>query len=264
MKRENALSKMLSEHYHPVHYYLNLMDDFLLMNEVLGHEIIMEHTGYECKACGSDEKIFAHGLCKKCYFEHPMAGEWVLHPEKSTAHLEIEDRDLAYEKEIQLQPHMVYLAKTSGVKVGVTRKSQVPYRWIDQGADEALPFLEVPNRYLAGLAEVALKQYISDKTAWREMLTSNKVDVDLEKELEKLIPHLPEEVQPYLLQERKLYKFHYPVLSYPNKIKSIKLDQHKRIEGKPVGIKGQYLIFENGNVFNIRNHEGYIVKIEIL
>ncbi len=91
-------------------------------------------------------------------------------PELSTAHLDIEDRDLDYEKRVQLQPHIVYLALSSEVKVGVTRKTQVPTRWIDQGAVQAIPIVEVPNRYLAGITEVALKNHFADKTNWQKML----------------------------------------------------------------------------------------------
>ena len=96
-----------------------------------------------------------------------------MRPELSTAHLDKEDRDLAYEKKVQLQPHIVYLANSSNVKVGVTRKTQVPTRWIDQGAHEAIEIVEVPNRYLAGITEVALKAHIGDKTNWRKMLTNS-------------------------------------------------------------------------------------------
>lgn len=104
------------------------------------------------------------------FFEIPSAGDWIMRPELSTAHLDKEDRDLDYEKRVQLQPHVVYLANSSNVKVGVTRKSQIPTRWIDQGAHEAIEIVEVPNRYLAGITEVSLKEYVADKTNWRNML----------------------------------------------------------------------------------------------
>ena len=102
-----------------------------------------------------------------------------MRPELSTAHLGIEDRDLAYEQSVQLKPHIVYLANSSNVKVGVTRKQQVPTRWIDQGAHEAIEILEAPNRYLAGITEVALKEHVADKTNWRKMLKNDIEDVNL-------------------------------------------------------------------------------------
>ena len=114
------------------------------------------------------------------FFRTPQAADWIMRPELSKAHLDQEERDLDYEKRVQLQPHIVYLANSSNVKVGVTRKTQVPTRWIDQGAQEALEIVEVPNRYLAGVTEVALKKYVSDKTNWREMLKGTATDENLE------------------------------------------------------------------------------------
>ena len=108
-----------------------------------------------------------------------MAGDWVMKPELSKAHLEVEDRDISYEKKVQLQNHIVYLSKTSGIKVGVTRSNSMTTRWIDQGAIEAVVLIEVPNRYLAGIAEVKLKEKFSDKTNWRRMLTSNIEEEDI-------------------------------------------------------------------------------------
>ncbi len=262
MKIETVLKKMESEHGKPVQYFLNLEQNFLIVNQLIGHPLKITHTGYQCKVCGSDEPVFRMGFCKKCYFEHPAAGEWIIHPEKSQAHLDIADRDLDFEREMQLQPHYVYLAKTSNVKVGVTRKSQMPTRWIDQGAEEALPFLEVPNRYLAGLAEVTLKKQISDKTSWREMLSPVSPSIDLKKTLMELLPVLPEELKQYLIEEPPLYRFEYPVENYPSRLHQIKFNMNS-YENVLTGIRGQYLIFEDGGVLNIRNHEGYVTEWEI-
>ena len=119
-------------------------------------------------------RITSYNVC----YTKLLRADWVMRPELSTAHLNKEDRDLEYEKKVQLQPHIVYLANSSNVKVGVTRKSQVPTRWIDQGAHEAIEIIEVPNRYLAGITEVALKDYVSDKTNWRTMLKNDIKDED--------------------------------------------------------------------------------------
>ena len=110
--------------------------------------ITIEFKGYSCLNCKSDQEIFRQGFCKSCFFESPLAGDWIIKPELSKAHLNIADRDLEYEKKIQLQPHIVYLSNTGSVKVGITRKSQIPYRWIDQGAHEAIEIIETPNRFL--------------------------------------------------------------------------------------------------------------------
>lgn len=187
-----------------------------------------------------------------------------MRPELSTAHLGIADRDLAYEERVQLQPHIVYLALSSEIKIGVTRKTQVPTRWIDQGANEAIAVVEVPNRYLAGITEVALKDHYADKTNWRKMLTNDIEAVDLVSERLKLQDLIPAEARDYfILDKTDLYQMNYPVLQFPAKVKSLNLDKTPSFQGKLTGIKGQYLLFEDGTVFNIRGSEGYVVRIEV-
>jgi len=182
----------------------------------------------------------------------------------STAHLDIEDRDLEYERKVQLQPHIVYLALSSEIKVGVTRKTQVPTRWIDQGAVQAIPIVEVPNRYLAGITEVALKNHYADKTNWQKMLKNEVPVVDLVQERMSLRYLIPKEVQEYFHPEKEdLYDLHFPVAEYPKKVASLNLDKSPNFSGKLTGIKGQYLIFEDGTVFNVRTFEGYVVKISL-
>jgi hypothetical protein len=186
-----------------------------------------------------------------------------MRPELSTAHLGKEDRDLEYEKKVQLQPHIVYLANSSNIKVGVTRKSQVPTRWIDQGAHEAIEIVEVPNRYLAGVTEVALKDHLGDKTNWRKMLTNNVDDEDLVKWRNKLRQYIPSEAKEYFLENNKETHMEFPVLKYPEKVKSLNLGKTPSFMGVLKGIKGQYLIFEDNTVFNVRGSEGYYVSLGI-
>ncbi len=264
MKYLGVLKKMITENASPVQYYLDLENDFLNLNQLLDRTVEISFKKYQCLSCGKDKKIFRQGFCYDCFYKMPQTGDWIMRPELSKAHLNIEDRDLAYEKAAQLQAHIVYLANSSNVKVGVTRKSQLPTRWIDQGAHEAIEIIEVPNRYLAGIAEIALKEHVSDKTNWRKMLTNNVIDVDLNKEKEKLYPFLPNEVKPYYLENKsKETEIDFPVNQYPTKIKSLNLDKTPAYQGKLKGIKGQYLIFENGTVFNVRNWEGYVVEFNI-
>ena len=263
MKYTGVLKKMTTENTSPVQYYLDMEDDFLNMNQLIDRSISIEFVKYQCLACGENKKIFRQGYCYEDFYKLPQSGEWIMRPELSTAHLDKEDRNLDYEKEVQLQPHIVYLANSSNVKVGVTRKTQVPTRWIDQGAHEAIEIVEVPNRYLAGITEVALKQHVSDKTNWRKMLTNTIVDVDLTKEKEKLAGFIPSEVQAYFLENSKEIVIEFPVDTYPTKIKSLNLDKTPDYKGILKGIKGQYLIFEDGIVFNVRNWEGYVVNLNI-
>ena len=159
------------------------------------------------------------------------------------------------------QTHIVYLALSSNVKVGVTRKTQVPTRWIDQGANYALPIVEVPNRYLAGIAEVALKEYLSDKTNWRKMLQNIVPNEDLLKVRDEVIQYLPKDVEQFIIKDAKLWSLNFPVEEYPSKVKSLNLDKTPSYQGVLKGVKGQYLIFDDEIVFNVRSNEGAKVKI---
>lgn len=264
MTYEGVLTKMQTEFSTPIQYYLVFENSFLNLNQLLEKPLEINFVGYQCLNCGKKKKIFRQGFCYDCFMSSAAAGDWIMKPELSTAHLDIEDRDLEYEKKVQLQPHIVYLALSSEVKVGVTRKTQVPTRWIDQGAVQALPIVEVPNRYLAGITEVALKDHYADKTNWQKMLKNEIPNVDLIAEKASLKDFIPAEVQEFYNQSKdELYQLQYPVLEYPSKVNSLNLDKTPNFSGKLKGIKGQYLIFEDGTVFNIRTFEGYVVKISL-
>ncbi len=264
MQYQGVLKKMLSEIGSPINYYLNMDNDFINLNQLINKNISIKFLKYQCLNCGKDKKIYRQGYCYDCFYDMPQTGDWIMHPELSTAHLDKEDRDLAFEKEVQLKPHIVYLANSSDVKVGVTRKSQIPTRWIDQGAHEAIVLVEVPNRYLAGITEVALKDHVSDKTNWRKMLTNTVTDADLKTEKERLSTFIPNEVKQYFGNNTEEVHLEFPVEKYPIKVKSLSLDKTPEFSGTLKGVKGQYLIFDNGAVFNVRSNEGYVVEIEIV
>ncbi|SHJ77610.1 Protein of unknown function [Maribacter aquivivus] len=263
MQYEGVLRKMQTEIGSPIQYYMLFESDFLNVNQILDKTLKIEFIKHQCLNCGNDRPIYRQGFCKTCFFEIPSAGDWIMRPELSKAHLDQEDRDLAYEKKVQLQPHIVYLANSSNVKVGVTRKGQIPTRWIDQGAHEAIEIAEVPNRYLAGITEVALKDHVGDKTNWRTMLTNTVVDENLQERRNKLKQYIPEEALPYFLDSNTETELEFPVLQYPTKVKSLNLSKTPTFEGKLKGIKGQYLIFEDNTVFNVRGSEGYYVGLTI-
>ena len=264
MTYEGVLTKMQTEFSNPIQYYLVFEHSFLSLNQLLGKSLEINFVGHQCLNCGKKKKIFRQGFCYDCFMSSASAGDWIMKPELSTAHLDIEDRNLEYEKKVQLQPHIVYLALSSDVKVGVTRQTQVPTRWIDQGAVQAIPIVEVPNRYLAGITEVALKNHYVDKTNWQKMLKNDLPQVDLLKEKASLKYLIPKEVQQFYHPEKEdLYEIHFPVLQYPTKVNSLNLDKSPNFSGKLMGIKGQYLIFEDGTVFNVRTFEGYVVHLEI-
>tara|TARA_R110000868_G_scaffold92136_2_gene255659 strand:- start:7322 stop:8116 length:795 start_codon:yes stop_codon:yes gene_type:complete len=263
MTFEGVLTKMETEFTQPIQYYLVFENDFINMNQLLGKIMIMKFVKYQCLNCGLDKPIFRQGFCKSCFFEIPQAADWIMRPELSTAHLDREDRDLEYEKKVQLQPHIVYLANSSNVKVGVTRKSQIPTRWIDQGAHEAIEIVEVPNRYLAGITEMALKEYVSDKTNWRTMLKNDIVDENLVEWRERLKQYIPDEAKDYFIASNTETNLEFPVIKYPLKPISLNLVKAHEYIGKLAGIKGQYLIFEDDTVFNIRGNEGLVVNISV-
>ncbi|MDX1760797.1 MAG: DUF2797 domain-containing protein [Christiangramia sp.] len=264
MRYEGVLTKMRTEIADEVQYYLAWENDFINFNQLIDKKISLNFLRYQCLNCGLEKKIYRQGFCFDCFTSIPQAGDWVIKPELSKAHLDEEDRDLDYEKRAQLQPHVVYLANSSDVKVGVTRKTQIPTRWIDQGAHEAIEIVEVPNRYLAGITEVALKDHVSDKTNWRKMLTNDILDLNLEEEREKLKEFIPEEAKEYYIANNKETEIKFPVRKFPEKVKSLNLIKNPFYEGVLKGIKGQYLIFEDGTVFNVRSNEGLVVELKVL
>lgn len=261
---EGVLTKMQTEYANPIQYYLIFEDSFLNVNQLLGKAMEINFLGYQCLNCSKKKKIFRQGFCYDCFMSSAAVGDWIMRPELSTAHLDIADRDLTYEKAVQLQPHIVYLALASEVKVGVTRNTQMPTRWIDQGASQAIPIIEVPNRYLAGITEVLLKKLFTDKTNWQKMLRNEVADADLIKERAGLRYIIPKEVQEHFyLEKEDIHHLHYPVLDYPKKVVSLNLDKTPNFTGRLIGIRGQYLIFEDGTVFNVRTFSGYVVRISL-
>ena len=240
------------------HVNYNLCD--ISMNELIGNDIEIFWTGKVKCFCNKLVKSFyRQNFCYNCYWTLPQASQSIFKPELCTAHLGIEERDLEWEKKFQLVPHYVYLANSTGIKVGITRKSQIFTRWMDQGASQAIIFAEVPNRRLSGEIEVILKSEISDKTNWRKMLSGNPDDVNLVDWKNKLSRLLSDDLRKYVHDDDTVNIINYPVEKYPTKIKSLKLVKNNLISGKLSGIKGQYLIFDGGEVFNVRSHEGYIV-----
>lgn len=267
---EGVLKKMVTDYQTPIDYYQLFEKQFIHLNQCIGKKIELIHTGYQCfgKACVNskvEKPIFRMGHCFDCFNSSPLTGDWIYFPEKSKAHKNEEDRNLEIEKHYQLQSHVVYLASTNKIKVGVTRRENIPYRWIDQGAHEVVEILEMPNRYLAGLAEVNLKNHFASSTSWIKMLKRDHTKVDWDLEKEKAIAVLSDDLKQYVIKEKPTpLSFRYPLENPPKKPQSLKLTSiGTSIKGTLSGIIGQYLVFTHDKVFNIRNHEGYKVKISI-
>jgi len=266
MKYNGNLLKMRSENADTVQYRLVLGDEEIDMNALIGKELRISYDGtINCIKCGRKTKTsFAQGYCYPCFISAPETEECVLRPELCQAHNGIA-RDMEFAKNHCLIEHYVYLAISGGLKVGVTRNTQIPTRWIDQGAIKAIIIASAPNRYLAGSIEIELKKYFNDKTNWRNMLT-NKLDLslDLLNEKKRAIENLQEDLKVYAYPDDSITQLNYPVEQYPEKVKSINLDKLNEFSDVLSGIKGQYLLFVSGSVMNIRKHNGYMVEMEVI
>ena len=258
-----VLQKMDSKLESTIQYSLRTPDNSIAMNELIGKEISLLWSGViYCSKCAKvTKKSFGEGFCFICFSNAAEASPCILHPELCEAHLG-KGRDLEFEERNHNQPHFVYLAATDKVKVGVTRATQIPTRWIDQGAGSSIILAETPNRYLAGCIEVALKDFFTDKTNWQNMLRNFQDEsIDLEEEKWQVHDELPSDLTQYWIENDEITNLNYPVLEYPEKVSSMSFDKTALIQGKLTGIRGQYLIFDTKNVINIRRHTGYEIEI---
>ena len=259
------LTKMRAEYNHPIDYYLKISDREVYINELIGKKISFEFNGQiNCIHCAKLTKTsFSQGFCYNCMQTAPEADESIMRPELSMAQFGIA-KDLKWAKEHDLIDHFVYLSVTSGLKVGVTRYHQVPTRWIDQGAVRAIKLAQTPNRHIAGIIECSLKKYVTDKTSWQAMLKGEyDASIDLVFEKNKLAQKLHPEFQKYLVYDNDILEINYPGDIVFDKVNSVGFDKMNKIEGDLVKIKGQYLIFQNEMVLNIRKHSGYYVTFKI-
>lgn len=240
--------------------------EVLDMNSLIGREIKLEFDGQiNCRQTGDRiKKTYGEGLSYKAFIDSPLATESIIRPELSRIHEGIALRDEAWERKHHLTPHVTYLSLTSQIKVGVTRETNIPSRWIDQGATRAIVLARTPYRQAAGLVEVALKGHLSDKTNWRNMLKNIQTGpTDLVRTKADVKQYLPEDLLEFWEEDDSIIEISFPVFRYPVKVTSIKLDKFPVIEKKLAGIKGQYLIFSDDTVMNIRSHSAYRVKIAV-
>lgn len=257
-----VLNKMSTVNSDVVQYAFDISDLKISLNDYLGKRVQLNWTGIiQCRKCAKNtKKSFGEGFCYTCFVSAPEASPCILHPELCEAHLG-KGRDLEYEERNHNQPHFVYLAATDIVKVGVTRSTQIPTRWIDQGAKKAIILAETTNRYQAGLIEVALKSVFADKTNWQNMLRNiNDDSIDLVDEKWRMEEILPSDMLDFLTDDEEISEFYYPVLTYPEKVTSLSFEKTPQISGTLTGIRGQYLIFDNEFVINIRRQTGYEIE----
>ena len=256
-----------------VDYRLPLGESLLAMNENIGKTVKLTYDDeINCIACGrKTKKSFAQGHCYPCFRSLASCDMCIMKPE--TCHYaEGSCRQPEWGEANCFIPHYVYLANSSGIKVGITRGTQVPTRWMDQGASQALPIFKVANRRQSGLLEVILKQHVSDRTDWRKLLKADAEPLDLKAIRDDLLEkcgsqiaqlqseHGDDAIQPV---SDEVVDIRYPVSEYPEKIKSLNFDKQANIEGGLLGIKGQYLILDTG-VLNIRKFSGYNIDVEFV
>ncbi|USE38859.1 DUF2797 domain-containing protein [Endozoicomonas sp. SCSIO W0465] len=264
-----------------VTYQLPVGDQLLPLNDLLGRQLSMHYQGeIHCCHCGrKTKKSFNQGFCYPCFKKLPQCDSCIMSPEK--CHYDQGTcRDPAWGEKFCMTDHVVYLANSSGLKVGITRATQVPTRWIDQGATQAMPFIRVATRQQSGLLEVIFKEFINDRTNWRAMLKGPADPLELQDTARELlemngsrITALQEQFGIQAIQPlagvtsaenapSAVLNIDYPVIEYPAKVTSRSFDKEPLIEGTLLGIKGQYLILDNG-VVNIRKHTAYQVSVAV-
>lgn len=265
------LAKMLVTHASPVEYELANESENLSMNHLIGRRLKLVSSGeIRCTHCGrKTKKSFNQGYCYPCFQRLAQCDRCIMSPE--LCHYKAGTcREPEWGETHCMQPHIVYLANSSGLKVGITRQTQIPTRWIDQGAIQALPMFAVSTRHLSGLIEVMLKEWVADKTNWRKMLKHDVEEMDLAAERDKLFELAKSQVealrQEYpdehieFLADSEVSSFDYPSNQWPEKVKTYNLDKTPEFEDTLMAIKGQYLIFENG-CLNVRKYTSYDVAL---
>ncbi len=265
-----TLRKMTSRHNDPVDYYLPLDDEEIHLNPFIGTQIRLKFSGrISCIECGRvTKKSFSQGYCYPCFKKLPQTDLCLMSPERCH-HAKGTCRSEEFAQSFCMQPHLVYIANSSGIKVGITRQDNLPTRWIDQGAVQGLPIIAVHTRQQSGFVEVVFKKHISDKTNWRRMLKSEAAPIDLVAKRDELLIELEDELDALrhrfglqaveLITDDTVQEFNYPVQQYPEKIISMNFDKTPVIEGTLWGIKGQYLIFDKG-VINLRKFTAYDIE----
>lgn len=273
MQFEGHLDKMPVELARPVAYRMALDDELVPLNNLIGSPLQIEFLNtIHCTHCGRlTKKSFNQGYCYPCFIKLAQCDSCIISPEKCHYHLGT-CREPEWGEEHCMTDHIVYLANSSGVKVGITRASQVPTRWIDQGATQALPIYRVKTRRQAGFIEDALRKHVADRTQWQAMLRGDPTPVDLPALRDALLEKSESDLNLLetnfglhslqCIEDGQVTEISYPVLEYPEKVRSFNLDKQPVVEGRLQGIKGQYLIFDTG-VINIRKYTAYLVRLSV-
>lgn len=267
------LEKMTAILDETVQYTLPVGEERLALNPLIGKALKISFDGtINCIACGrKTKKSYSQGHCYPCSQRLASCDLCIMKPE--TCHYDKGTcREPQWGEEHCMQPHFVYLSNTSGIKVGITRQTQIPTRWVDQGATEALPIFKVETRLQSGIVEMMCKNHVADRTDWRRMLKGDGESKDLKAVRDELVALCDSELDDFrqrfgadalqAVPDAETVSLRYPVESYPEKITALNLDKTPTIEGILKGIKGQYLILDSG-VINVRKYTGYKVSVEV-
>ncbi|MBA6411980.1 DUF2797 domain-containing protein [Parahaliea sp. F7430] len=258
----------------PVQYQMVFGGELLPINDLLGQAVQLEFSGQiNCIHCDrKTNKSFSQGYCYPCFKRLAQCDTCIMSPERCHYH-QGTCREPEWGEANCMIDHIVYLANTSGLKVGITRHSQIPTRWMDQGATQAKPIFRVSSRLQSGLVETVFKAHVADKTSWQAMLKGSAEDLDLEQQRQNLLAECAADIEALqqehglqairVLEDQAEVRIEYPVLEYPSKVKSFNLDKTATVEGTLLGIKGQYLIFDTG-VINMRKYGGYHIALSQL
>lgn len=270
---QGNIAKMKTELNDTVEYRLPVGNDVVEMNALLGKELQLHYQGViNCIHCGrKSKKSFSQGYCYPCFSSLAQCDMCIMKPE--TCHYAAGTcREPEWAEQHCMQDHYVYLANSSGLKVGITRGTQIPTRWMDQGASQAIPIFRTRDRLQAGLVEVIIKAHTNDRTDWRKMLKGeaeamdlgaerDRLHAEITKELGELLTEHGEDAATFLPAEEQV-EIRYPVLEYPSKVSSFNFDKTPEVSGTLMGIKGQYLILDGG-VINMRKFGGYEVSLTV-
>jgi len=268
---QGTLRKMSSQLRSPVEYQLRLGDAEVPLNPLLEKKISLHFSGQiNCVKCArKTSKSFNQGYCYPCFQRLAECDSCIIHPER--CHFDQGTcKEPAWGERFCMQDHIVYLANSSGLKVGITRGTQVPTRWVDQGATQALAIIRVRTRLQSGAVEVMFKQHVADKTNWRDMLKGEATTLDMHAKAAELISKCESDLKELedkfgffaisVLNGVDTVNIEYPVVTYPEKVTSLNFDKTPIVEGALLGIKGQYLILDTG-VINMRRFSGYEVAL---
>jgi len=254
-----------------VQYAFRLGDSEVPVNPLIGRKLRLEFLGaIHCTHCGRKTKTsFSQGYCYSCMTKLAQCDTCIMSPER--CHYDAGTcREPAWGEQFCMTEHVVYLANSSGIKVGITRASQLPTRWLDQGASQALPIVRVSTRQQSGFVEDLFRSQVADKTNWRALLKGDAPAVDLKAVREQLFESCDEGLAALqarfglqaiqLVRDVEPLEIRYPIECYPTKVVSFNLDKDPIAEGTLMGIKGQYLIFDTG-VINIRKYTAYQLAV---